>query len=125
MGGHVPEVLDLVRHEPRVELVRISTNNSGQLMYVGRDFFYKPQEALGAWLPLDVSALEKTGEALLRKHYMAAAVETFKSKRHYTHDRDSFVRFLTEKSWTSDYAGVEPALAETFADLAVAEGLLE
>lgn len=38
------------------EVVRVTRNAQGQITYVGSDFFYRPEAAIGSWLPISEEA---------------------------------------------------------------------
>lgn len=46
-----PDIHNLARM--RVEVVRIYRNDAGHLNYIGLDFFYSPNESVGAWIRID------------------------------------------------------------------------
>jgi len=89
------EVSSQFWHKPRVELVRVSRNNQGQLMYVGADFFYSPEKSIGAWMPLDTSDLEAEGTDALRTPYVVSVVEDLRGRPYAACTPDSLREFLT------------------------------
>ena len=47
----------MLRHPPRPVLLRVSHDAKGKLRYIGSDFWYRPEEAVGAWIKIEGDAL--------------------------------------------------------------------
>ena len=60
-----PDVRDLTDLRG-VEIVRVFRNGSGKLCYTGSDFFYRPEQALGIWVPFTAEA------EVIREHAVEA-----------------------------------------------------
>lgn len=53
-----------------IEVVRVTRKDSGELRFVGMDFFYHPEKAIGTWFPIsDVSStlMESTQKLFIDK----------------------------------------------------------
>jgi hypothetical protein len=49
---------------PRVELVRVMRRSDGKLWYIGNDFFWEPEKAIGAWTKISDEAFQLQSVAL-------------------------------------------------------------
>lgn len=60
-------LMTLAMHHPRVELVHVYQKPNGKLSFVGRDFFYHPEEVKGMWLCLteEATALQAKADTIL------------------------------------------------------------
>ncbi len=75
------------------EVVRVTLNAQGKLIYVGSDFFYRPESAIGAWLPISEEAatlhelaMETVTVHLLRTQFAKAFTSEWHPER-TTRDR--------------------------------------
>jgi hypothetical protein len=124
IGARDPkEVASQFWHKPRVELVRVGRNGAGQLMYIGADFFYSPQKAVGAWMPLDISALEAEGTDALREPYVRTVVQELQERPYLGCTPESMRAFLTS-AW-GRIPIQDPEVVEDLVQRAIAMNLLD
>jgi hypothetical protein len=119
------DITRIDRSPPRTELVSIRHDSTGKLQYIGSDFFWKPHEAIGAWVPVDVSELQEAANVVLHDRLMRQYVEKFKAQRwERNHTRDRFVDYLTEPGWARQPEVEDAVLASWLGELAVRAGLI-
>jgi hypothetical protein len=108
-GLHGDRVDDLER--THVELVTVAHDAEGKLRYIGRDFFYRPSKAVGAWIRVSdlASSVEVAGREALLDQFVARVVASLPDPPR-AQGEDSLLRDLTG-TWTLEGPRVESARA--------------
>lgn len=91
----------------RPEVVRITRDASGNIVYVGADFFYHPEKAIGAWIPIaeEAAALLSASREVVLDHLARTEVpRTFEHSWGGHSSRESIVGNLA-RFGTQDTVG--------------------
>lgn len=111
----------------RVEVVQV-TLREGKLAYIGTDFFYRPEQAVGSWTLITelaesmfAATRDVSLDAIARKDVKGAFTSPWSSDLMYSMTRAYVTQHLTSRA---QLANVE-ANAEAVFDRAVSLGLIE